>query len=280
MFKYSGSLSRHLNTEHSAYEKLGMIEVHPGPIREGHPSLNSTPYDPDAPFNCETCMKTYLSKSSLQHHIETKHGNMSYNCPKCTRVFSLKSSLAKHIRNEVCGPGRVEDLKDLKKTAQVVLNDEEDFAAPKENLGEKCEFCDVILASTKDKHKHNRDAHVDPADPEKFLCPKCPKTFKTISQLRSHLHSSIHSDVKNYQCDICSKQFAAATNLRKHVNTVHHDIKNFKCPECDFRADSRRGIKEHYEPVHLGRRDHQCLVCLQAFSKRCHLLRHKRLQGH
>ena len=391
VFKYSGSLSRHLNSDHNAFKDLPTVENNAETGVRNKTLSSSNPYDPSSPFNCEPCQKTYLSKSALRNHIDTKHNSKAYKCPNCTRVFNLKFSLVKHLKNQVCGSSEVklpetsvpmkitkateenedpalenamdEPLEVLKGGATGQEEDEFDqepmvvdktqdcflqkcefcevmvtnrkekfvhyrashmdpdnpvkFKCPKcpksfttvhflrihfkngkshleemfedgefriteeeKSVEQKCEFCDVMCPNRHERLKHLKELHTDQSDPPRYVCPKCPKLFRTVHLLRSHYRSSVHSTTKNYTCELCSKQFFAISNLTKHVNVVHHDIKNFKCPECDYRAASRKGIREHYEPVHLGRRDHVCPTCLQAFSKKGKLVIHQREHGH
>lgn len=61
--------------------------------------------------------------------------------------------------------------------------------------------------------------------------------------LRDHL--TIHSDIRAYQCNICTKKFRFGSNLSEH-RTVHMvDNLFFKCTECNHAVRLRGNLKKH-----------------------------------
>ena len=81
---------------------------------------------------------------------------------------------------------------------------------------------------------------------KEYNCDICSKEFKKQSHLLRHMN--IHTREKLYTCDICSKSFTDPSSLRKHINT-HTREKLYTCHMCqkDFTdpSDLRRHINTH-----------------------------------
>ena len=329
-FKYGGALSKHINAVHKdePFEELTLADMDVSPdeedlskprkksekasnanvSRQRLPGAKPTmPYDPNGAFNCDECQFTFITLRNLRNHLQSKHGNRKYQCPKCHRCFPARATASSHINNEVCGPGRLEDLGLALSELLVTVTEDGDVQpvvpeitvkeqsetddakskslAPSEKVDgfkfsiveekeQKCEFCDLTFVHKVERLKHVKAAHTDPSDPDTYVCSTCSKKFRTINLLRSHFRSEIHTNNKEFQCEMCAKLFARQSNLTKHVNVVHKGLRNFKCPECDYRGSSRKEIRSHYEPVHLGKRDHECPYCHAKLSRQDHLRRH------
>ena len=56
---------------------------------------------------------------------------------------------------------------------------------------------------------------------DKFSClyPNCTRTFQKICNMRDHLR--VHTGVKPFQCESCSRRFSQRCNLNKHRLRKH-----------------------------------------------------------
>jgi len=54
-----------------------------------------------------------------------------------------------------------------------------------------------------------------------YHCPYCAKTFKTNSDLKSHVR--IHTGAKPYPCRHCSECFAMSAQLTAHLLKLHSE---------------------------------------------------------
>ena len=89
------------------------------------------------------------------------------------------------------------------------------------------------------------------------------------------MHYKIHSGVKNYGCDICSKCFISASKLRLHI-AIHTGEGNGCCDICG----KHFSFLERHRLTHTGERaTYSCTVCDKSFAwkgnlsihyQRCH----------
>lgn len=59
-----------------------------------------------------------------------------------------------------------------------------------------------------------------------FQCHLCPKRFRRVYNLRSHLRT--HTDERPYICELCDKTFARQSDRKRH-KVIHTDEKKFVC---------------------------------------------------
>ena len=64
--------------------------------------------------------------------------------------------------------------------------------------------------------------------PRNFICiyPECSRAFKTRFSMKRHM--LIHSQLKEYKCSYCEKEFALAQYLKEHIYT-HTKVKPYVC---------------------------------------------------
>ena len=60
----------------------------------------------------------------------------------------------------------------------------------------------------------------------------------------------MHSEIKPYQCDTCSKEFGNESNLLRHVNHVHKKSKPNECELCKKLFSDKGNLKVHLRLVH------------------------------
>lgn len=84
---------------------------------------------------------------------------------------------------------------------------------------------------------HIRTVHTDIRN---HKCLKCPKSFKSTSELT--VHSAIHN--KKFKCEICDIKFAHQIRYKEHLN-FHSNPDLFKCKICDSRLTRKSNLIEH-----------------------------------
>lgn len=106
------------------------------------------------------------------------HGdiNQKFPCPQCDKTVGSKSSLQAHLKSHL-------------------------------NLRTFCCYkCGKMFARNSGLQRHLEEFHDTVTDPHVYHCHVCPKTFKNLSNLRSHFNGQHKSDT-TYSCEICSKTF-------------------------------------------------------------------------
>ncbi|KAF9818377.1 hypothetical protein SFRURICE_017799 [Spodoptera frugiperda] len=84
---------------------------------------------------------------------------------------------------------------------------------------------------------------------KRFKCDRCTKSFTQKTNLI--IHMKVHSGTRpSYECPLCGKHFAFYNNRRRHM-FIHTGLKPFKCDTCGKCFTSSGELKAHVEHVHL-----------------------------
>ncbi|KIO19604.1 hypothetical protein M407DRAFT_30756 [Tulasnella calospora MUT 4182] len=67
------------------------------------------------------------------------------------------------------------------------------------------------------------------------------------------------SPANGHICQVCSRVFARATDVKRHVNAVHLGLRKFACPICGRGFAQKGGMVTHMN-IHTGNRPYQCRV--------------------
>lgn len=160
------------------------------------------------PYVCQTCDKTYKSKSDLTKHCKSHTGEKPFICQICAKGFSMNSKLTQHMTVhtgvkkhvcEVCLKGflRVNQLKQHMKV----------------HTGERpylCQICGQSFTQKRGLETHIR-LHMDERP---HVCQECGKTFSEKNSLNRHMGT--HRDTKPFVCKVCGKGFIRLYNLNVH----------------------------------------------------------------
>ncbi|XP_055379656.1 zinc finger protein 845-like [Condylostylus longicornis] len=190
---------------------------------------------------CKTCGKTFKKQSRLEDH-ENMHlppeKRKLYSCPQCDKKFAVQASIQLHI-----------------KTVHIR---EKTFI---------CEECGKVFATSDQLNSHK----VVHSDFTPFQCPKCPKSFKRLTSLRTHI--DCHEDTK-YICPICGCQLNTKTILRRHM-VIHSDEKKYKCNFCQKEFKRTKALKNHLI-LHTGLKPYECPFCDQTFANGSNSRKHQK----
>ena len=80
-----------------------------------------------------------------------------------------------------------------------------------------------------------------------YLCDQCDKQFKMQGHLNSHIQS-VHGGVK-YDCNQCDYQFSTQGSLNTHIQSKHDGVK-YVCNQCDYQASFQRALTRHFQRKH------------------------------
>ncbi|GAA6234202.1 zinc finger protein 708-like [Lates japonicus] len=254
---------------------------------------------------CDFCGKEFKSRSQLAIHFQTHTGERPHLCDICGRKFGRQYQLKRHkILVHANRPDSEEDPpldapfscgicgKRLKSEALLA-------AHSRIHTGDKPHRCGICLRSfqratcLKQHHlrvhlkvKANDAPHAagrrkSAAPAKMFPCPTCSKVFRFKSLLASH--SMIHSEVRPYACDFCSRSFRRLSHLKRHREVVHANgarpPQSFVCHICGKDKKCRSQLARHVI-IHTGERPFACDLCAARFNRRGNLQQHrKRMHG-
>lgn len=106
-----------------------------------------------------------------------------------------------------------------------------------------CSECDYKTFSLSKLNNVHKLIHTDIKN---FICNICQKGFKNNKQLRNH--KVIHKEKSEklvHTCDICLRNFSDRRQVKLHKDTVHNKLKPFLCNFCGYKSSSKSSLKIH-----------------------------------
>lgn len=206
----------------------------------------------DKAYRCNEkgCGYRFSTEGSLDYHITChREGEKFFICPECSEKADHWRGLSLHLWKE--------------HAIDVDLH--------------TCPECGYKTHSHFKLENHRR-IH---SDERLYVCSKCSKGFKQLSQLRNHY--VIHIDRKNLpekrwyseqKCDICERTFSDSKCLRKHQQAVHNKIKPYVCTYCGHMS-ARKAMLQLHMRQHTGEKPFMCEHCEYRTGDHNSLRRHR-----
>lgn len=157
-----------------------------------------------------------------------------------------------------------------------------------------CKSCGLSFPTRVEYISHHRTHVKDPSktQPTKTVPKQCHICDKMFINLRAHIQS-VHENIRQYGCNVCTKAFAKKSGLDRHIITVHDKMKHWSCDVCDKRFGEKTLLTRHLkihakaklvektengedEEVIVGMKKHmRCGVCSKVLNSPHALKRHK-----
>lgn len=98
-----------------------------------------------------------------------------------------------------------------------------------------------------------------------YSCKQCPKTFKTLGCLFSHVQWT-HKRVKKHKCEYCNALYMTSSAKCAHVRKIHLREKKNVC-KCGKGFFSKSELERHLL-THTGVKNFHCHLCEKAYQTR------------
>lgn len=271
------------------YPKAAVLELHQTLHRHGVYANKSV-----IKFDCELCVKSFLTKHSLGSHTRTVHNTFKRlakqsgcHCDICGKEFRHKDLIKQHMNIHCKIPCPI--CKHLLSRFRFKEHVEQHTST----TTYKCDVCEKVYRNRQDLLKHKLFHNVD-----EVQCDICGRTYENKLRLRVHLkyhmkascpvcqhkttraklslHIKQHSSA-TYDCKVCGKVFRGQPNLGQHMRLVHTS-ERYQCDLCIKIFKDKRSLIRHLETdgVHKAEEAIKCRSCKKTFNKRSKLTCHVR----
>ncbi len=201
-------------------------------------------------YICSVCFCT-VARESEATHWELHENNLALSspveCPICAASVSTLLLLNDHLADE--HPEQMQSrlccLQCRKVFAAAVICD---HWRTKHRCAELlCPHCGKVFTLWNSYATHLLD-HEGVRRRITVCCETCGLGFSNERSLQSH-RASKHGEEKAFGCDVCSKKFSLASQLKRH-KILHADLKPFLCPHCPYASGRKSNVKLHAQKTH------------------------------
>ncbi|XP_057664934.1 zinc finger protein OZF-like [Diorhabda carinulata] len=230
-------------------------------------------------FTCSVCFESFTEKNLLIQHIDT-HNKVSRDISQSKSIVnsdlidtSEEAELLQNIDKIIDEKIRYSQIENI--------NQDNDSSDIEVETFSQCTLCAKEFSSTVELAAHlQKHIKLKPFD-----CTTCLVSFSNKNQLLKHVkvcEEIPESGNKNlglnnkklkkcngkkcHICNICERQFASNTNLRKHLRYHIGEIK-YVCSYCEKGFVQGHALRTHLRK-HTGEKPYQCEICSKSFSSK------------
>ena len=169
---------------------------------------------------CRSCDLSFNNVGKITKHMKLNHGKiLDHFCTRCEEVYPTKSQLDKHFHSvhgqkkfqcELCDhiSANAQNLKYHVNTVHLKLKPY------------CCEKCGKSFVQKRRMEEHII-IHHNPQE-KSYICDLCGKSFASQASLTSH-RGEFHFKV--LECELCDRFFGSKKKMNRHILSVHGDNK-------------------------------------------------------
>ena len=266
-------------------------------VRDNHIKRSAT---------CDVCLKNFANEKNMQEHIVCHDDpNNPFPCKLCDKTFTMQRWLVTHFKHQ----HRDADI-------SLITDDSEEPSKsakqPSESSAPKTQPAPSVPSSQTAQYDSSEEEHLDRQKPEmttcskcgikfakkkgpksndtcnmckiqyqreqqKFECKECQREFQTSAELDDH--KKFHVKPTEFPCPQCDCTFSTENYLLAHIH-IHKLLGNkHKCWQCDRTFERSHELKRHMDAVHLKNPHYKCLQCPKTFVYSSDYTRHLRIHS-
>ena len=195
----------------------------------------------------------------ISNHTILKHKSISLNVITENKEEEIRME-TRGVQKEGVNPSGMEGVLDLSnhtsvetradiestaenKAESISVNDDYDIVA-EETFIEPAKPYDKSLNFFKPAKPFDRSLNffklIDGV-PNTFECAFCELVEKKKMSLNQHVRKC-HTEIKDYRCKVCNKQFQNVSNLEFHFHSLHRPHP-YQCVGCDFSSGNKTKVR-------------------------------------
>ncbi|GAB0093367.1 hypothetical protein DMENIID0001_084590 [Sergentomyia squamirostris] len=179
----------------------------------------------------------------VENHIQETSKAPQDDNKSLGRIYVVKNLLEdskeeKKTKKNIGRPkgARKSGITELKKIYNNITSDE---------IGTKCDREDCAIRF---KNLNNLNYHRQCHSTENYgiMCPECKNTdFRNWNTLHTHLWREHQIDMELYSCEFCNFKTPILSRLKNTHVKIHSEERNFKCELCEKRFKNTKQLKNH-----------------------------------
>lgn len=210
---------------------------------------------------------------SSENVPELQNTSTLYVCEICTKTFIRVSNLNAHVithtKDFYCYVCCNSYTSQFKLDRHMTEHGEEELLLRKDDPATiQCPFNCMELFHSKYLLFEHKKRHSNLID---YQCDICGKKFRYLRQFNTHKRK--HEE--NTTCDLCQKKFSSSKTLKEHYR-LHTGEMPFCCKICNKKFRCQSHFK-HHELVHTKVKKYKCGQCSRMFSRSNYLKDHMRI---
>jgi len=233
-------LKRHLNCVHE--EETIPIEVQDDNDKQS--ISNFQLHEKIQPFKCHTCEQSFFQKGDLEIPIQRDHKEI----PMSMEITDYGIKQTNSNLNLQTQPPSIHQNRQLY----------------------QCDICKQCFSQ-----KCNMESHLDREHNEKALPIVEIEGDKMQKKNSLQLdHSSVHENLKPFECQISKQCFSKKCNLESHLNREHKETTERIVEIEADKIQNKTNLVLDQSRVDENQQLYQCHICTQCFSRKNNLKRH------